>query len=414
MPDPFPSRRAFLQAGAWGAALTAAWGDAEPLAAAEEKPSALKITKVETFAVRHKLKKGIGPSTLLYPFREALLIKLTTDSGLVGWGEAADVGGTRGIIEEHLRPILLGRNPLEYRKLWRSLWGPNFGDGRAVGGVDLALNDLRGHALGVPVCDLFGGRVRDKAFAYASSMNYTEGIDPEDQHPAEAKRLVERGFRALKARTGRFGPKRDIDVLAKVRDAVGPDIRLQTDGNGGMSFAQAVAFGKELEQLDFYFFEEPIPQRGPFYPGYPELCAALDIPLAGGEVLDSRLNAKELIVNKAFDIIQPDPTLCGGIGECLAVAEFAALFGVLCHPHCWGSAPAIAATMHVVACIPNFTWGHTTDQPMLELDVYENPFRDELTSFKFDMKDGYIALPTKPGLGIEIDEDVIKKYLVKS
>jgi D-galactarolactone cycloisomerase len=408
-----PSRRAFLQAGAWGAALTAACGDVEPLHAADEKPSDIKITKVETFALQHKLKKAIGPSTLLYQFRDALLIKITTDSGIVGWGEAADTGGTRGIIENQLKKTLLGKNPLEHRKLWRQLWGANFGDGRAVGGVDIALNDIRGKAMGLPISELFGGRVRDKAFAYASSMNYTEGIDPEDQHPAEAKRLVEKGFRALKARTGRFGLKRDIGVLTKVREAVGPDIRLQTDGNGGMTFANAVPFGKELEKLDFYFFEEPIPQRGPFYPGYPELAAALDIPLAGGEVLDSRLNAKELIMKKAFDIIQPDPTLCGGIGECIAVAEFASLFGVACHPHCWGSAPAIAATMHVVACIPNFSQSHTPDQPMLEIDVYENPFRDELTSFKFDVKDGYITLPTKPGLGIDIDEGVIKKYAVK-
>ena len=407
------TRRSFLSHGAWGAALASAIGTTGHWVAAEERPSKLTITGVETFALKHRLKKAIGPSTTLYPFRDALLIKITTDSGIVGWGEAADVGGTRGIIEQNLKPKLLGKNPLEHRKLWRTLWGPNFGDGRAVGGVDLALQDIRGKAHGVPVYDLYGGRVRDKLFAYASSMNYTEGLDPIDQHPPEAKELVEKGFRSLKARTGRFGPKKDLAVLTKIREAVGPDIRLQTDGNGGMTFAQSINFAKELEKLDFYFLEEPIPQRGPFYPGYPELSAALDIPLAGGEVLDSRLNAKELIVAKAFDIIQPDATLCGGIGECIAIAEFASLFGVLCHPHCWGSALAIAATMHVVACIPDFTWGHTTDQPMLEIDVYENPFRDELTSFKFDVKDGYIAVPTKPGLGIDIDEEVIRKYLVK-
>ncbi len=413
MPESGPSRRNFLQFGAWSAALAAATFDAEPALAAGEKPSDLKITNVETFALQHRLKRGIGPSTLYYPFRDCLLIKITTDSGIIGWGEAADVGGTREVIENKLKKILLGKNPLEHRKLWRQLWGANFGDGRAVGGVDMAVNDIRGKAMNLPISELYGGRVRDKAFAYASSMNYTEGIDPEDQHPAEAKRLVEKGFRALKARTGRYGLKRDIGVLAKVRDAVGPDIRLQTDGNGGMTFANAIPFGKELEKLDFYFFEEPIPQKAPFYPGYPELCAALDIPLAGGEALDSRLNAKELIMQKAMDIIQPDPMLCGGIGECLAIAEFAALFGVNCHPHCWGSAPAIAATMHTVACIPNLSQSHTPDEPMLEIDVYENPFRDELTSFKFDVKDGYITLPTGPGLGIDIDEDVIKKYEVK-
>jgi D-galactarolactone cycloisomerase len=411
MSGPVASRRSFLQQGAWGAALAAAASGPAASALAQDKPSSLTITSVETFALQHRLKKAIGPSTILYPFRDALIIKITTDSGLVGWGETADVGGTRGIIENHLKGVLLGKNPLEHRKLWRELWGPNFGDGRAVGGVDIAIQDLRGKALGLSIADLYGGRVRDKAFAYASSMNYTEGIDPEDQFPEEAARLVARGFRALKARTGRFTPKRDLAVLAKVRDAVGPDIRLQTDGNGGLTFAQAVPFAKELERLGFYFFEEPLPQRAPQYPGYKELAAAIDIPLAGGEGLDSRLNAKDLMTQHAFDIIQPDATLCGGIGECLAVAELAALFGILCHPHCWGGALAIAATMQVIACIPNFTWGHSSDQPMLELDVYENPFRDELTSFEFKVTDGYITLPTGPGLGIEIDEDVIRKYL---
>jgi D-galactarolactone cycloisomerase len=118
-------------------------------------------------------------------------------------------------------------------------------------------------------------------------------------------------------------------------------------------------------------------------------------------------------MKKALDIIQPDPMLCGGIGECIAIADFAALFGIGCHPHCWGSAPAIAATMHTVACMANLSQSHTPDEPMLEIDVYENPFRDQLTSFSFAVNDGYITLPTKPGLGIDIDEDVIKKYEVK-
>ncbi len=412
MTNPSVSRRSFLQQGALGTALAAGLSERSALAA-EEKPSSLTITNVETFTLQHRLKKAIGPSTTLYPFRDALIIKISTDSGLVGWGEAADVGGTKGIIDQHLKTVLLGKNPLEHRQLWRQLWGPNFGDGRAVGGVDLALQDLRGKALGLSVAELHGGRVRDKVFAYASAMNYTEGLDPEQQFPEEAKQLVKRGFKAMKMRTGRFAPSRDLKVLAKVREAVGPDIRLQTDGNAGLTFAQSIAFGKELEKLGFYFFEEPIPQQTPHYPGYPELAAALDIPLAGGEGLDSRLAAKELIVRKSFDIIQPDATLCGGITECLAIAEFASLFGVLCHPHCWGGGLAIAATIQVVSCIPGFTFGFSSDEPMLELDVYENPFRDELITTKFEVKDGRVDVPKKPGLGVEVDEAILRKYLVK-
>ncbi len=395
-----------------GAALACGW-NARRSAFADEKPSALKITKVETFACLAKTKLSKGVATVLSPMRDGLFIKITTDSGLVGWGETADVGGTKGIIDHHLAKILIGRNPLQFRELWRDLWGMNFADGLAVGGVEIALQDLRGKALGVPVADLFGGRMRDRALAYASGLSYTEGIEPEQQFPAEAKELVARSFKAIKMRTGRFAPRRDLKILASVRHAVGPNVRLMTDGNGGHTFAQAVPFAKELEKLGFYFFEEPLPQETPHYPRYPELAAAIDIPLAGGEGLDSRLSAKELLLRKSFDIIQPDATLCGGISESLAIAEMASLFGVMTVPHCWGGAIAVTAALNVVCCLPNFNWGHSADEPMLEFGVDENPFLDELIAEPYVVKDGYVEISKKPGLGIEIDEEVIKKYLVK-
>src|SRR6266542_3457073 len=162
--------------GALAGSLGSRWRVAE---AAEKKPSALTITKVETFAVEHKIPKAIGPSIAMTDVRESLLIKISTDSGLVGWGETADVGGTRGIIEKHLKRAVLGKNPLEYRKLWNAMWGPNFADGRAVGGMDIALHDLRGKALGLSVADMYGGRIRDRILGYAAAMNYVEGQDAE-------------------------------------------------------------------------------------------------------------------------------------------------------------------------------------------------------------------------------------------
>ncbi len=407
-----PTRRDLLRTGTLGTAA-AFLGGASPVTAEEKNPSDLKITAVETFALTHKTKLSKGVSSVLSGTRDALLIKITTDSGIVGWGETADVGGTRGIIVDHLAKILIGRNPLQFRPRWRELWGMNFGNGLAVGGVEIALNDIRGKALGVPVTDLYGGRVRDSALAYASGLSYTDGIDPEDQFPDEAKELVGRSFKAIKMRTGRFSPQRDIKVLASVREAVGPEIRLLTDGNGGYSFAQAVPFAKELEKLGFYFFEEPLPEAIPHYVRYPELAAAIDIPLAGGEGLDSRLAAKELLVRKSFDIIQPDATLCGGISQSIAIAEMAYLFGVMVIPHCWGGAIALTAALNVVCCLPNYSWGVSSDEPMLEFGVDENPFLTELIAEPYQVKDGRVAISTKPGLGIEIDEDVIRKYLIK-
>jgi D-galactarolactone cycloisomerase len=410
-----PSRRDWLKCGLAGVA--AAWGVESAFrrqALADEargKPGSMTITGVDTFALRHPLPRAIGPSVAYTPSRDTLLVKISSDSGLVGWGETADVGGTRGIIDQHLKNRLLGHNPLEHRKLWQSMWGPNFGDGRAVAACDLALHDLRGKALGLSIADMYGGRVRDRVLGYAAAMNYTEGVRPEDQHPPEAAALVAQGFRAMKIRTGRYGHKRDLAVVQKIRETVGPDILLLTDGNGAFTLPQAVKFGRELEKLDFHSFEEPMPQS-PNYAGYDVLTRSLDIAVAGGEVLDSRATARDHIVNRSFDVIQPDVSLCGGFAEVLAIAEMSRLFRVQTLPHCWAGAIVIAATLQLNSLLPpHFQGFDGGEEPMLEFDVYENPFRDEIVARKFELKDGYFDVPTGPGLGIEIDEDVVRKYV---
>lgn len=405
------TRRDLLLSGIAGGVggLATFWPGSSVRGQTPEKPSSLTITKVETFELKYKLPRPFGVSIALNEFRKSLLVKISTDSGLVGWGETSNVGGTRGVIEDHLAPMLVGKNPLEHRKLWRTLWGFNFGDGRAVGALDIALHDVRGKALGQSVAEMYGGRVRERALAYAAAMHYTEGVPPEEQFPAEAAGLAKRGFRAMKIRTGRLEPKRDLAVLAKIREAVGPEVRLLTDGNGAFTLPAAVKFGKELEKLDFYCFEEPLPQLLN-YAGYDELTRSLDIAVAGGETLNGRSESREHIEKRSFDIIQPDVTLCGGIAETLFIAEMSRLWSVQCVPHCWAGAVAIAATLQVLACMPNYTHGFTSDEPMLEFDTSENPFREQLITKPFQLADGHVAIPTAPGLGIEVDEDKVKKY----
>jgi D-galactarolactone cycloisomerase len=401
-----------LQVGCYGLSAFAIVGKSPATAADAGKPDKIVISDVQTFALRHKLPRAIGVSIALSDVRQALLVKITTDSGLVGWGETFDVGGTRALIENKLKPALVGQNPLDARLLRRALWGANFGDGRAVGAVEIALDDVRGKAQNKSVAELYGGRVRDKVLAYASGMNYTDGVEPEEQFPAEAAALAKRGFRAMKIRTGRFEPRRDLAVLAKIRETVGRDVRLLTDANGAFTLPVAVQFGKALEQLDFYCFEEPLPQ-GLNYAGYDVLTQSLDIAVAGGEVLDSRISAREHIVRRSFDIIQPDVVLCGGIAEVLFIAEMARLWSVQFLPHCWSGAIGLAATLQLLSLLPTETHGHSADAPMLEFDVAENPFREELPTKPFQLEDGYVAVPTGPGLGIEIDEDVVKKYEIR-
>jgi D-galactarolactone cycloisomerase len=368
----------------------------------------MKITSVTTHLLQHQLPRAIGPSTFMYSSRESLLVKISTNEGLVGWGETAPLGGVREVIDQQMQPLLIGQDPLEHRRLWRQLWGPNFGNGLALGAVDTALHDLRGKALRLSIGALYGGRLRDRVPAYASTMNYTEGLDPLKQYPEEARAQVRQGFRAMKMRIGGLPMIQDLAVVRAVREAVGPDIRLMADGNGAYTVSTAVRVGRELERFGLYWFEEPLPEA--HYAGYEVLRDKLDIALAGGEVLDSRGAAKELICRRAFDIIQPDVSLCGGVAECLFVAEMARLWGLQCNPHCWGGAIVIAATLHVLALLPDESWARTTETPMLELDVYENPFRDQLVKRPLQVRDGFVEVPTGPGLGIEVDEDVVKHY----
>ena len=370
----------------------------------------MKITAVKIFPLKHGMRHATGPSTFYYRTRATLIVKLETDAGLSGWGEAEESCDVRSLITETYAPLLIGRNPLEHRKLWRLLWGPNFGNGMALGGVDMALDDLRGKALGLPVAEVYGGRLRDRVPACASARNYIEGEDPARPYPREATEIVGRGFRALKMRIGGQPMRRDLAAVSAVREAVGPDVKLMADGNGAYTLGTAVQMGRELEKLGLYWFEEPLPQECPDYAGYEVLTGKLDIAIAAGECLGSRGMFKEAIARRAMDIVQPDVSIAGGIGECLFVAEMARLWGIQCILHCWMGALGIAATVHLLSLLPDASWSRCTETPMLELDMVENPFRDELLATPLAIKDGFVTVPSGPGLGVEVDEEKLKFY----
>jgi len=409
-------RRELLQAGTFLA--TAELGGLSRVARAAEtieRPGhgKLKITAIKTYLLRHTLKRpfGVSVSVPLDATRTALLVKIETDAGLVGWGETSPFGGVRSTIDEDLGPQLIGKDPLKHRQLWRTMWGPNFGNAPAVAALDMALFDLRGKALNLSVAELLGGSLRDRVPAYASGMNYVEGLNPEDHFPKEAAELAKQGFKALKMRIGRYPVAREAAIAAAVRQAAGPKMKLMADGNGAYTEASALSMGQELHKLGFEAFEEPLPQS-PKYASYEDLRKKLPISLAGGEALDSRASAKELIERRAVDIIQPDVSLCGGIGEALFIAELAALSGIRCLPHCWGSAIVMAATVHLVSLLPEPHWGFPTDTPMFEWDQSENPWRTEIVRQPLQLRDGYVDVSSKPGLGIEVDERAVRRYAI--
>lgn len=374
----------------------------------------MKIKTVKTFLLSHPMSKPTGPANFYYRTRTTLIIRIETDEGLVGWGETVALPGVRGVIDDHCAPVLCGRDPCDRRALSRQLWGQSFGNGMAIGGVEIALDDLRGQILGLPIAELYGGRLRPRVQAYASAMNYIEGEDPAEYYPREAEQLAAAGFRAMKMRLGGQPHERDLAAAKAVRRAVGPDVKLMADGNGAYALGGAIKMGRALEELDYYWWEEPLPQSAPDYAGYEKLVDTLDIPIAACEGLTSRARFKEALCRGVMDIAQPDVALAGGIGEVLFIAEMSRLWGVQCMPHCWAGGLVIAASTHLISLLPDASWGRTTEPPMLELDHVENPFRDDLLVEPLQISDGHVTVPTRPGLGVAVDEKKLKRYLQKS
>ena len=370
----------------------------------------MKITAVTTYPLRRKLSRRLCPAPGFFDNRSSLIVKLETDAGICGWGETGLFPGACALIEEQYAPILIGSDPTAHRLLWRQLWGPNFGNGPALGAVDIALEDLRGKAMGVPVAELYGGRLRDRVAIYASTLGFLEGEDARVQYPRQAEEFAAAGFRAIKLKIGAQTIEEDLAAVAAARQAVGPGMKIMADANGAYSLGEAIRVGRELEQLGLYWFEEPLPQESTEYAAYEQLAAALDIPIAAGEVLSSRGLFKELITRRAIDIVQPDICLAGGIGECLFIAEMARLWGMACMPHACVGGVVIAMSAHLVSLLPDASWSRTTEPPMVEVDVTENPFRDDILVTPLKISDGCIQVPTAPGLGVEIDEDKLAFY----
>jgi D-galactarolactone cycloisomerase len=340
-----------------------------------------------------------------------VVIKMTTDVGLVGWGESYALAGVRATIRDVLAPLLVGRDPLQRATLWQQMWDATFGNGFAVGGVDIALHDLCGKALGVPIHQLYGGACRPLVPAYASGLCYFPDTDPATYWLDEACELYARGFvEGIKMRIGRFSPEHELPLIARVRDALPASVKLMVDAWGAYSPATALRVGRELHELGVYWYEEPLPQAG--YAGYPELCDSLDIAIAGGEMLQSRSAFKTLLDARGVDVVQPDICICGGIGETLFVAELARLGAIQCTAHSWNGAIMNAATLHVAALLPSPARLPDVDVPMLEFDTTENPCMTEELVESLTLRDGCFEVPMAPGLGVEVDEDRIRAAAV--
>lgn len=372
----------------------------------------MKITAVTPYVMRLKLDEPFYTSQGWIDTRVALLVKVMTDEGIYGWGECygAHPEITSTIIERMWSPLLLGADPFDTEVLWelqyRTIRGHKGPTLAAMSGIDIALWDIKGKAAGLPVSKLLGGVFRDSIRCYASGMYMSAAEDLPKALADEAVSYVRAGYTGVKMKIG-IGPEKDIEIVSAVREAIGSETILMVDANCAYDAGTAIRLGRVLEDLGVYWFEEPVPPTD--IQGYIAVKSALDIYVAGGELEYSRYGFRDLVVNRAADIIQPDLCWAGGLTEGKKIAAMCEAFGLRCLPHVWGTPVAVAANLHFIASLPALYSIADPLEPLIELDRSPNPIRDALDTCKIiDQINGRIKVPTGPGLGIDVDEEVMR------
>lgn len=379
----------------------------------------MRITSIESYQLEAPLQRPFGWSQGWAEKRTTALVKISTDAGIVGWGEGCSSPAAT-IIHDLFAPWLIGSDPRNrlaiWQKMYHDLYNANLAGGyggNAISAIDIALWDIAGKVAGQPICDLLGGRIRDKVAVYATGLYYTEGEFP-DRLLDEARRYVDLGFKGMKTKVAGLKVADDIRRVAAIRKAIGPDIYLAVDANQGYNATTAIRIGQRLAEYDILWFEEPVGAKD--LAGYAQVQRALPMAIAGGECLRTRYEFKDFFAQGIMDIAQPDVINVGGITELRNVAMTANTFGVQVNPHVWGSPIMIAATLHVAATIPACPVARTPEpfqqEPVMEFDRTPSLIRETLSPQPFDQVDGFVAVPMGPGLGVDVDEAVVERLCV--
>ena len=373
----------------------------------------MRITDVETIILRQPIVDG----TISDGSQDDLVIRILTDDGIVGVAEvdsspemvkAAIEAPDSHAIGAGLRALLLGEDPLEVGQLTERLYRRAIYFGRrgvgihALSGVEIALWDIKGKALGLPVATMLGTPRRDRVRAYASTLM----PDTPDEVGVLVRDLVLAGFTAVKLGWGPLGknPNNDIALIRAARGAASSEIDVIIDaGLGyGADVDAALCVARACEELGVYCFEEP------FWPdeldAYARLADAVALPISTGEQLTTCWEFAELLDRGRVDIVQPDLTRCGGLSEALRIANLAHDRGVRFIPHAWKSGIIKAVTLQLLAVFP--------EAPFLEYAVPRTPINSALTVQRFPLHDGYVDVPTAPGLGVDLDPDVLDRFRV--
>lgn len=384
----------------------------------------MKITRIKSHVLSYDLPDELGYSQQYYSKRTAHLVQVETDEGVTGWGECFGPGAVavanKTIVEKVIQPMILGDNPIDRDVIWHKVYNLLRDHGQkgmplqALSGVDIALWDIAGKVVGLPLHKMIGGAHRTKvqAYGYGMMLKRESITDHVARFKDEAAAIIEMGFIATKMKVG-LGPRNDIKLCEAVAAGAG-NARFMVDANHCYTTSDAFYVGRALDEMDAYWFEEPVAPED--LDGYRELRAGLKVNISGGEAEFNRWGWRKLLESRGLDIAQPEVCAVGGVSEYLRILA-------LCHAHftpvinhVWGSAIAVATNLQLLASMPPIPGGLHPWEPMLEFDTTDNRFRDELLTDPLNIQgqvkenNGYVKIPETPGIGVNPDLDFIKKY----
>lgn len=372
----------------------------------------LRITEIRAYPTsfpvdpKDSVTLGIGRAVK----RDAVIVKVETDGGVTGWGEAHHgrcPGAVAHLVNTTLRQLVLGQDANDTTGVWKKVYdkqlashGMGAGACLALSGIDMALWDIRGKALKIPLYKLLGGRARPiPAYAGGVSLGYQEPKSLVE----EARPHVQAGYKAVKLRIGDT-VARDVARIAAVRAAFGDDLVILTDANTGYDVADVRAVMPVLDEHDVGWLEEPFPAHD--YLSYRQAARYGRTPLAAGENHYTRFEFNRVIEDGAITILQPDLSKTGGFTEALRIAALASSWKLPIHPHTSMTGINMAATIHFLAAIENGGY--------FEADISKNNlFRDKLVSTPYRIdKEGNVGPLEAPGIGVEVDEGFLKAHPV--
>lgn len=370
----------------------------------------LAIKDVEAFPTSFPVRQGVTLGIGRAVKRDCVIVKVTTENGLVGWGESHHgrcPGAIGQLINTTLRQLVQGLSAADVVGVWSRIYsrqlashGMGTAAALAMSGIDLALWDIRGKAVGWPLFKLLGGSSRPIP-AYAGGISL--GFQPAGELVEEARSLREQGYQTVKLRFGDT-VKRDVERLEAVRAALGPDLGIMVDANTGYTVDDVRRVAPALAANDVVWLEEPFPPQD--HRSFRSARELLGTPLAAGENHYTRFEFNRLIEEGSIAVLQPDLSKTGGITEALRIAALASAWKLPVCPHTSASGLNMAASIHLLSAIENGGY--------FEADVArENLFRDQLTT-RPDLldADGCVRPPEGPGLGVEVDEDFLRAHPV--